>query len=176
MAYPRYIKDREEIIPQSRACMGYLRKVYKWYVANSQKAHESDITLTLPHLILYFPSPAQLLARLEIRNIPSSNLTLSYENQVLRSPTQALTRGLVGRVLGPTYSGEGGALSYPGIKLSASSSKPTASREDTVETIIILPKEEGVVPPVISLTKVVVHVRPLPLPHLSIANISRTRE
>lgn len=113
------------------------------------------------------------MARLEIRNIPSSKLTLSYENQVLRSPTQALTRGLVGRVLGPTYSGEGGLLSYPGITLSASSSKSTASRDDQVERITILPKDEGILPPVISLTKVVVHVR---LRSLGIAKISQTRE
>jgi hypothetical protein len=63
----------------------------------------------------------------------------------------------VGRVLGPTY-GDGCVLSYPGIKLSASS-KGVTSRDDLVDTITILPKEEGVLPQVISLTKVVVHVR-----------------
>jgi hypothetical protein len=130
---------------------------------NEQKAHESDITLSLPNLILYFPSPGQLLARLEVRNIPSSTLTLSYEGQVLRSQTQALTRGLVGRILGPTYSGEGGVLSYPGIKLSASSRAGSSSREDQVDSITILPKEEGILPQVVTLTKVVVHVRLLSL-------------
>lgn len=71
--------------------------------------------------------------------------------------SQALTRGLVGRVLGPTY-GDGSVLSYPGIKLSASS-KGATSRDDLVDTIIVLPKEEGILPQVISLTKVIVHVR-----------------
>jgi hypothetical protein len=64
----------------------------------------------------------------------------------------------VGRVLGPTY-GDGSILSYPGIKLSASS-KGVTSRDDLVDTITVLPKEEGVLPQVISLTRVVVHVRP----------------
>jgi len=64
----------------------------------------------------------------------------------------------VGRVLGPTY-GDGSVLSYPGIKLSASS-KGMTSRDDLVDTITILPKEEGVLPHVITLTKVVVQVRP----------------
>jgi hypothetical protein len=77
---------------------------------------------------------------------------------VLRSTSQALTRALVGRVLGPTY-GDGSILSYPGIKLSASS-KGVTSRDDLVDTITILPKEEGVLPQVIPLTKVIVHVRP----------------
>jgi len=95
---------------------------------------------------------------LEVRDIPASSLTLSYENQVLRSTSQALTRGLVGRILGPTY-GDGSVLSYPGIKLSASS-KGVASRDDLLDTITILPKEEGVLPQVISLTKVVIRVGP----------------
>jgi hypothetical protein len=64
----------------------------------------------------------------------------------------------VGRVLGPTF-GDGSVLSYPGIKLSASS-KGVTSRDDLVDTITVLPKEEGVLPQVISLTKVIVHVRP----------------
>ena len=63
----------------------------------------------------------------------------------------------MGRVLGPTY-GDGNVLSYPGIKLSASSKAGGSHREDQVESITILPKEEGVLPPIISLTKVVVHV------------------
>jgi hypothetical protein len=60
--------------------------------------------------------------------------------------------------LGPTY-GDGSVLSYPGIKLSASS-KGVTSRDDLVDTITVLPKEEGILPQVIALTKVVVHVRP----------------
>jgi hypothetical protein len=63
----------------------------------------------------------------------------------------------VGKVLGPTY-GDGSVLSYPGIKLSASS-KGVASREDQVDSITVLPKEEGVLPQVISLNMVVIHVR-----------------
>jgi hypothetical protein len=63
----------------------------------------------------------------------------------------------VGKILGPTY-GDGSVLSYPGIKLSASS-KGVASREDLVDTITVLPKEEGVLPQVISLIKVVILVR-----------------
>ena len=61
--------------------------------------------------------------------------------------------------MGPTY-GDGSVLSYPGIKLSASS-KGVTSRDDLVDAITILPKEEGVLPQVISLTKVIVHVSPM---------------
>jgi hypothetical protein len=71
----------------------------------------------------------------------------------------------VGRILGPTYSGDGGVLSYPGIKLSAPSSfkaGSNTSREDVIESITVLPKDEGILPQVISLIKVVVHVRLLP--------------
>jgi hypothetical protein len=63
----------------------------------------------------------------------------------------------VGKVLGPTY-GDGSVLSYPGIKLSASS-KGVASRDDLVDTITVLPREDGIIPRVISLNKVVIHVR-----------------
>ena len=70
---------------------------------------------------------------------------------------------LVGRVLGPTYSGDGGVLSYPGIQLAGPQSNGSSSntREEKIESITILPKEEGALPQVISLTKAVVHVSPI---------------
>lgn len=121
------------------------------------------MTITLPNLVLYFPHPSQRLARLEVRGISTSTLTLSYENHVLRSPTQALTRGLVGRVLGPTYSGDGGVLSYPGIRLAGPQLNGSSSntREEKIESITVLPKEEGVLPQVTSLTKAVVQASPI---------------
>jgi hypothetical protein len=76
----------------------------------------------------------------------------------LRSANQPLTRGVVGRTLGPTY-GDGGVLSYPGIRLSTSTTEGKGpTRDDKIETITILPKEEDVLPSAISLTKVDVHV------------------
>lgn len=108
-----------------------------------QKAHTSDLTLSLPHLTLYFPHPAQQLSLLKINAIPSSTLTLSYEDQVLHSSTQALTRGVIGRVLGPTHSGNSGSLVYPGIKLEVATSQRPSSRDDKIETLTVLAREQG---------------------------------
>jgi hypothetical protein len=51
-------------------------------------------------------------------------------------------------------------LSYPGIRLAGPLSNGSSSntREEKIESITVIPKEEGVLPQVISLSKAVVHV------------------
>jgi hypothetical protein len=49
-----------------------------------------------------------------------------------------LDRAKIGRTLGPTYAGGGGALRYPGVEFGL---KGEGGREDTVEKVTVLPKE-----------------------------------
>lgn len=141
--------------------------IYTFYNAElmrGQKAHTSDITLSLPSLTLYFPHPEQRLSLLKIISIPNSALILSYGDQVLHSSNQALTRGVVGRVLGPTYSGEGSSLVYPGVEFETTppASGVTGKREDRIESMTIVTKDEGGMLPVINpLQSVTIQVRSL---------------
>ena len=126
-----------------------------------QKAQSSDITLTLPNLTLYFPHPEQRLSLLKITSISTSKLTLSLEDQVLHSSSQPLTRGVVGRVLGPTYSGDGTSLVYPGIKFEITSpgSGSAGKRDDRVESVTVITKDEaGTLPEIIPLQGVTILV------------------
>lgn len=128
------------------------------------------------NLTLYFPHPSQRLSLLRITSIPSSSLTLAFEKQVLHSSSQALSRGVVGRVLGPTYSsgtGSRNSLVYPGIKLDVLSPASGAAagggggRDDRVDSVTVVPTDEGVLPPISPLQSVTVLVSlSSPIPHL----------
>lgn len=125
-----------------------------------QKAHTSDVVVTLPCLTLYFPQPNQQLALIKITTSSGSRLTLSYENQVLLSSSQSLTRGVVGRVLGPTTSGDGGSLSYPGIDFRLNTPHGGSSRDDHVESLTVLPEDEDRLPEITPLRSVTIQVSP----------------
>lgn len=81
-------------------------------------------------------------------------LTLKYDHHVLCAPRasggseQKLTRGLVGKVLGPTYDSKGvvGELRYPGISFCVGGKKGgSGDREDVVDQVVVCPKDgEGV--------------------------------
>ncbi|WVQ99464.1 hypothetical protein IAU59_006599 [Kwoniella sp. CBS 9459] len=121
--------------------------------------HKSAVTIHLPHLVLYFP-PSPLYQTLTLISIPSlrshvsssssssgpptssSNITLTYETQVLYAPNQSLTRAKVGRLMGPTFvSSAGDKLDFPGITFDLipgiTGSGGLGPREDFVEKITI---------------------------------------
>lgn len=83
---------------------------------------------------------------------------------MLHSSSQSLTRGVVGRVLGPTYSGDGTSLVYPGIKFEVTSHAPGSAgkRDDKVESLTVTTKDEsGALPeitPLHSVTILVSHI------------------
>ncbi|OCF40325.1 hypothetical protein I317_05892 [Kwoniella heveanensis CBS 569] len=129
--------------------------------------HKSAVTIHLLHLILYFP-PSPLYQTLTLISIPSlrspmasssspsssgqshssaSNITLTYETQVLYAPNQFLTRAKVGRLMGPTFvSSAGDKLDFPGIAFDLISgmtgSGGLGPREDFVEKITIMQKPD----------------------------------
>lgn len=112
----------------------------------------------LPHLTLYFPpSATQVLARIVLSDL--QGVHIRYETHVLSSPGRpgiTLRRGLVGKVLGPTYeSGSAGDLVYPGVSFQlrcqaldagaqADSANPAGiggvGRDEVVERIVLVPK------------------------------------
>ena len=67
----------------------------------------------------------------------------------------------MGRVLGPTYSGDGTSLVYPGIKFDISSQGPgsTGKRDDRVESLTVITKDEaGTLPEITPLHSVTILV------------------
>ncbi|KAK8864448.1 hypothetical protein IAR55_001697 [Kwoniella newhampshirensis] len=110
--------------------------------------HKSATTIHLPHLTLYFPpSASQQLTLITLPSLPSSGLTLTYETQILSSPSQPLTRARVGRILGPTFASTSGKkLEFPGISFDLSPTSSTTSgsvggREDVVKSLTITPRD-----------------------------------
>lgn len=102
-------------------------------------------------------------------------LTLKYDNQVLCAPRasggseQKITRGLVGKTLGPTYDVKGsvGELMYPGISFHIGGKKGGGGdREDVVDEVIVCPKdgetvEKGLTSCIIMVSLVVIIVEHL---------------
>ncbi|WWD17252.1 hypothetical protein CI109_101690 [Kwoniella shandongensis] len=107
--------------------------------------HNSATTIHLPQITLYFPpSPTQQLTLISLPSIPTSGLTLTYETQVLSSPTQPLTRARVGRILGPTFASTSGKkLEFPGISFDLAPSPGGAGggREDVVQSLTITSRD-----------------------------------
>ena len=100
--------------------------------------------MSLPSLQLYFPSsPHQALALISLPDIPKSSQTLSYESAVLASRSTSLTRGQVGKVLGPTYAGSTAKLAYPGIAFDLEGS---GGRDDIVRKVSVMPRSGDVKP------------------------------
>ena len=109
----------------------------------------------LPFLSLYFPSsPTQHLELIRISGISpadsqhpgsrSCNLTYDSGRQVLLSKSQSLTRGVIGRLLGPTYAAQGAVLEYPGVHFTLSPAVAGSSgREDSVQSIDVKPKADS---------------------------------
>ncbi|GFZ43882.1 hypothetical protein JCM24511_01602 [Saitozyma sp. JCM 24511] len=104
----------------------------------------SPVTVHIPHpgLTLFFSHPTQRLSLISIPLPVSgsglSGLSLTYETHVLSGPNVRLDRAKIGRTLGPTYAGGGGALRYPGVEFGL---KGEGGREDAVEKVTVLPKE-----------------------------------
>jgi hypothetical protein len=122
-----------------------------------QAPHTSAVVIHIPYVSLYFPpSATQHLTLIRLPNIDGSqpsnstdsqsvrcNLTYDGGQQVLASKTIKLTRGVVGRVLGPTYAAQGTTLDYPGVSFTlASSAAGKAGRDDMVQSIDVMPKED----------------------------------
>lgn len=124
----------------------------------TQAPHTSAVVIHIPHISLYFPcSPTQHLALIRLPDINLSSATssaslgihrrnLTYDNgkQVLSSRTHTLTRGVVGRVLGPTYAAQGASLDYPGISFTLATSEGAgrSGRDDVVQSLDVKPKQE----------------------------------
>jgi len=68
---------------------------------------------------------------------------------VLASRSTSLTRGQVGKVLGPTYAGSTAKLTYPGIAFDL---EGNGGRDDVVRKVSVMPRSGEVKPlsPVIS--------------------------
>jgi hypothetical protein len=98
------------------------------------------VTVHIPHpgLTLFFSHPTQRLSLISIPLPGPGGLSLTYETHVLSGPNVRLDRAKIGRTLGPTYAGGGGALRYPGVEFGL---KGEGGREDTVEKVMVLPKE-----------------------------------
>lgn len=125
-------------------------------LTDKQQPHMSPIVIHLPHLTLYFPpSATQALAEITLSNFATQPLTLTYDAHVLCSPTTdssrpqtALTRGLVGRVLGPTYDSKGsaGQLVYPGIAFHVGGRKGiSGGRDEVMDKVVISAKDDSAV-------------------------------
>ena len=116
--------------------------------------------ISLPHLTLYFPaSRYQVLALISLPDLPDSSLSLEYEDVTLSAPKTVLTRGKVGKILGPTYAGTNGKLSYPGISFELVASNTGNGRDDVVSSMMIVPKSETEGPKLISpLESCTIHV------------------
>lgn len=124
----------------------------------TQAPHTSAMVIHIPHISLFFPySLTQHLALIRLPDIHTSaatssalpghhpcNLTYDDGKQVLSSKTHTLTRGVVGRVLGPTYAAQGANLDYPGISftLATSGAASGSGRDDVVQSLDVKPKEE----------------------------------
>ncbi|WVQ80750.1 hypothetical protein IAT38_002855 [Cryptococcus sp. DSM 104549] len=111
---------------------------------NPDHPHKSAVTIHLPHITLYFPpSLTQTLTLISLPSIPISNLTLTFQTQVLSSPTQPLTRAQVGRILGPTFASQGSTLEFPGVsfELVHGQGQSRAGRDDAVQGMTISPRE-----------------------------------
>lgn len=110
-----------------------------------QNPHKSAVTVHCGPLALYFPpSRDQRLALIQVGGLDNSQLSITYEGEVLASPSRPLTRAGVARALGPTYAGDGAArLSYPGVSFELSAK---GVRDDVVASLSITPREDGVLP------------------------------
>ncbi|KIR40578.1 hypothetical protein I313_03229 [Cryptococcus deuterogattii Ram5] len=105
-----------------------------------QRPHESAVVIHLPALALYFPHPSQTLTLISFPSLASSNVTLTFETQLLYAPEQPLTRARIGRILGPTFADEGRGLIFPGIKFEMSA-EGNGGREDIVRRLDVSEKE-----------------------------------
>lgn len=98
------------------------------------------MVIHLPSLTLYFPHPSQTLTLISFPSLAFSNITLTFETQLLYAPEQPLTRAKVGRIFGPTFADEGRGLVFPGIKFEMSS-EGKGGREDLVRRLDVNGKE-----------------------------------
>lgn len=98
------------------------------------------MVIHLPALALYFPHPSQTLTLISFPSLASSNVTLTFETQLLYAPEQPLTRARIGRILGPTFADEGRGLIFPGIKFEMSA-EGKGGREDIVRRLDVSEKE-----------------------------------
>jgi hypothetical protein len=101
-------------------------------------------------LTLYFAADSQLLTTITLTDLATARLglALTYDTHLLCSSSQKLTRGLVGKVLGPTYDSKGsrGELVYPGVSFSVAG-KSAGGRDEVVDKVVISTKNgETVVP------------------------------
>lgn len=155
MACPGPTENTEDSIPQGRGIVEYGREWLSRYpvmlsspLTVVQDPTKSAVTLTLPHLVLYFePSRNQHCTLIRIRDIPNSNLKLCYEldHKILSSPSSPshpLTRARVNKVIGPTYAGTSSSkLEYPGMSFELETSSGSGDRGDLVKSIDITPAE-----------------------------------
>ncbi|WVR07086.1 hypothetical protein IAU60_004125 [Kwoniella sp. DSM 27419] len=122
--------------------------------------HRSAVTIHLPGVALYFPpSPLyQTLSLIMLPSIRTSGHTLVYGTQVLASPTQVLTRAIVGKLMGPTFISQGGdKLEYPGIGFELATGNvdtpEQATRDDIIQRVSIAPRSgEELVPKIVKCT------------------------
>ncbi|OXG40592.1 hypothetical protein C360_00364 [Cryptococcus neoformans Bt15] len=105
-----------------------------------QHPHKSAVVIHLPPLTLYFPHPSQTLTLISFPSLASSNVTLTFETQLLYALEHPLTRAKVGRIFGPTFADEGRGLVFPGIKFEMSS-EGKGGREDLVRRLDVNGKE-----------------------------------
>lgn len=101
-------------------------------------------------MTLHFAADSQLLTTITLTDLATARLGLSltYDTHLLCSSSQKLTRGLIGKVLGPTYDSKGskGELVYPGVAFSVAG-QPAGGRDEVVDKVVVSTKDgETVIP------------------------------
>lgn len=90
-------------------------------------------------LALLFPSPSQRLAHIVVADLPTTDVTLTYEGTVLASPSHPLTRAGVAYALGPTFNDGTQRLAYPGLALEVAAGG--GGRDDRVTSVSVMPRD-----------------------------------